>query len=430
MNDSFLQAGQYAGQYTDNNLLFLVALLMLILGFFIAWFIYAAPLTAARREIDRLQFKLQSEKQINEERLQLMEQGKAQLHNTFSALSQHALRENNAQFLQLAQETLLRFQNHAKYDLDGRKQSIEEMIQPIQQALDQTRKQLHEIEKERKESFGAVSEQLKTVSSDQVVLREETQKLVTALRRPEVRGQWGEITLKRVVELAGMVEHCDFIEQEHRSDGTTAIRPDLVVKMPDSRELIVDAKSPLDAYLAATHTDDPKIRKQEYQRHAKIVRGHVNELAARRYWEQFKHAPDFVVLFVPGEQFLGAALEYDNKLLSDALAKNVILASPTSLIALLRSVAFGWKQVALSENSEIIRDLGQELYKRVATFTEHMARLGQSLNTSVDQYNKALGSLERSVLPGARRFTELGIQTEKQVAQSEIIEKVARHPVK
>ncbi len=425
MNESLLQTGHFV----DNNLLFLIALLMLILGFAIAWMIYAAPLATAQREVERMRFKLEAEERIHDERIHILEQGKVQMQNSFSALSQHALRENNAQFLQLAQETLLRFHSSAQHDLEGRKVSIEEMIMPIQQALDQTRKQLHEIEKDRKESFGAVSEQLKTVSRDQEVLRVETQKLVTALRRPEVRGQWGEITLKRLVELAGMVEHCDFIEQEHRSDGVKSIRPDLIVKMPDSRELIIDAKTPLDAYLEASNTEDLVIKKREYQRHAKIVRGHVNELAAKRYWDQFDNAPDFVVLFVPGEQFLGAALEHDKKLLSDALAKNVILASPTSLIALLKSVAFGWKQVALSENSEIIRDLGQELYKRVATFTEHMARLGQSLNSSVDHYNKALGSLERSVLPGARRFTDLGIQGDKGIPETHIVDKIARQPV-
>ena len=425
MNESVLQTGSFV----DNNLLFLVGLVMLILGFAIAWFIYAAPLAHAQREVQRMMFKLEAEERIHDEQIDNLKQSREYMQNSFSALSQHALRENNAQFLQLAQETLMRFHSSAQYDLDGRKTSIEEMILPIQQALDHTRKQLHEIEKERKESFGAVTEQLRSVSQDQEILRVETQKLVTALRRPEVRGQWGEITLKRLVELAGMVEHCDFVEQEHRSGDEKSIRPDLIVKMPDSRELIIDAKTPLDAYLEASNTEDSAQRKLEYQRHAKIVRGHVNELASKRYWDQFDHSPDFVVLFVPGEQFLGVALEHDKKLLSDALAKNVILASPTSLIALLRSVAFGWKQVALSENSEIIRDLGQELYKRVATFTEHMARLGQSLNNSVDYYNKALGSLERSVLPGARRFTELGIQGDKGIPETNIVDKIARPPV-
>lgn len=429
MNDSLLQTGFQVGQSADNNLLFFIGLLMLVLGFAIAWFIYAAPLSDARREIDKLHFKLEAEERIHDERILILEQGKVQLQNSFSALSQQALRDNNAQFLQLAQETLMRFHSNAKFDLEGRQQSIDEMILPIQKALDETRKQIYDIEKNRQESFGAVSEQLKTVSQDQEILRAETHKLVTALRRPEVRGQWGEITLKRLVELAGMVEHCDFVEQEHKSDGTSSIRPDLIVKMPDERELIVDAKTPLDAYLAASNTDDSEIRKREYHRHAKIVRGHVNELAAKRYWDQFEKAPDFVVLFVPGEQFLGAALEYDKKLLSYALAKNVILASPTSLIALLRSVAFGWKQVTLSENSEIIRDLGEELYKRVSTFTSHLAKLGLSLNHSVDSYNKALGSLERSVLPGARRFTELGIREDKTIPDTEIVDQVARMPV-
>ena len=265
-------------------------------------------LAKAQKEIQRMSFKLEAEERIHDERIQILEQNKVQLQNSFSALSQHALRENNAQFLQLAQETLMRFHTSAQYDLEGRKTSIDEMILPIQQALDQTRKQIHEIEKERKQSFGAVSEQLKAVSNDQEVLRVETQKLVTALRRPEVRGQWGEITLKRLVELAGMVEHCDFVEQEHRSDGVKSIRPDLIVKMPDSRELIIDAKTPLDAYLEASNTEDAVIKKREYLRHAKIVRGHVNELAAKRYWDQFDNAPDFVVLFVPGEQFWGRRL--------------------------------------------------------------------------------------------------------------------------
>jgi DNA recombination protein RmuC len=244
-----------------------------------------------------------------------------------------------------------------------------------------------------------------------------------------VRGQWGEITLKRIVELAGMVEYCDFIEQYHQDKNGRVVRPDLVVTMPDKRELIIDAKTPLDAYLMAVGADESSVRKREYVRHAKIVRHHMKALASKRYWEQFDQSPDFVILFMPGEQFLAAALEHDKHLLKDALAERVILASPTSLIALLRSVAFGWKHVALSENAELIRDLGQELYKRVATFTEHMARLGKSLNTSVDNFNKALGSLEKTILPSARRFTELGIQESKTMPETQIIEETARKPV-
>ncbi len=428
MNPSYYGMNQ-AAQQADNNLLFLIGLIMLILGFAIAWFIYAAPLQDARRKVDRLQMEIQGLQQIHAERLKTYENARDQMQNTFSALSQHALRDNNAQFLQLAQESLMRFQNNAQYDLEDRQQAIDEMLEPVYNALEQTRRQINDIEKDRQQTMGSVSEQLRAVAEENDELRQETSKLVTALRRPEVRGQWGEITLKRIVELAGMVEYCDFIEQVHQASGGRVVRPDLIVTMPDNRELIIDAKTPLDAYLTATSTEDKDIRKSEYLRHAKIVRNHMKALAAKRYWEQFENAPDFVILFMPGEQFLGAALEYDKQLLKDALAEKVILASPTSLIALLRSVAFGWKQVALSENSEIIRDLGEELYKRVATFTEHMARLGKSLNTSVDNYNKALGSLERNVLPGARKFTELGIQENKPIPETEIIESTPRLPV-
>ena len=428
MNPSYYGVNQ-ATQQADNNLLFLIALIMLILGFAIAWFIYAAPLQDARRKVDRLKMEVQGLQQIHAERLKTYENARSQMQNTFTALSQHALRDNNAQFLQLAQETLMRFQSNAQYDLEDRQQAIDEMLEPVYNALEQTRRQITDIERDRQKTMGSVAEQLRAVAEENDELRQETSKLVTALRRPEVRGQWGEITLKRIVELAGMVEYCDFIEQAHQASGDRVVRPDLIVTMPDNRELIIDAKTPLDAYLTATSTEDKQVRKREYLRHAKIVRNHMKALAAKRYWEQFENAPDFVILFMPGEQFLGAALEYDKQLLKDALAEKVILASPTSLIALLRSVAFGWKQVALSENSEVIRDLGEELYKRVATFTEHMARLGKSLNTSVDNYNKALGSLERTVLPGARKFTELGIQENKPIPDAEIIEATPRLPV-
>jgi DNA recombination protein RmuC len=425
MNDSIFQLGSFI----DDNLLFLSALFMLFVGFGIAWLFYSPALSQARHDIERIQLKRQAEEQIHAERLQALEYAQTHMQNSFTALSQHALKENNTQFLQLAQETLMRFQNSAQSDMEHRKQSIQMLIEPVQKALDKTREQIQSIEKERRQSFGAVSEQLKTLTEDQESLRLETRNLVTALRRPEVRGQWGEVTLKRIVELAGMMQYCDFVEQPQHSNDERTIRPDLIVKMPDSRELIIDAKTPLDAYLEATSTDDDEVRKREFLRHAKIVRNHMRELSSKRYWEQFDASPDFVVLFVPGEQFLGAALEYDKKLLQDALSERVILASPTSLIALLRAVAFGWKQVSLDRNAEKIRDLGEELYKRVATFTEHMARLGKSLNNSVDNYNKALGSLERSILPGAKRFSELGIQERKTLSDTEIVEKVARKPV-
>ena len=410
----------------DNNLVIFSAIIMFLLGFAIAWLLYAAPLAQSRK--DNMELKLQADvsAQQYQARIDAIQEDKQQMQHVFSSLSQNALRDNNAQFLQLAQETLMRFHSNAQLELEGRKQSIEEMIAPIERALDHTREQISEIEKQRQKSFGEVSEQLRSISGDHHLLQQETNKLVTALRRPEVRGQWGEMTLKRIVELSGMVNHCDFTEQAYKSDGKQAIRPDMIVTMPDERELIVDAKTPLDAYLEASYANSHEAREQAYQRHAKIMRNHVTELAAKSYWKQFDKAPDFVVLFVPGEQFLGAALEYDKSLLEYAINRNIILASPTSLIALLRAVAFGWKQVTLSDNAEIIRDLGEELYNRVATFTEHMVRLGASLNTSVEHYNKALGSLERSVFPAAKRFTDLGIRSDKTISKTVSIDTLAR----
>ena len=410
----------------DNNLVIFSAIIMFLLGFAIAWLLYAAPLAQSRK--DNMELKLQADvsAQQYQARIDAIQEDKQQMQHVFSSLSQNALRDNNAQFLQLAQETLMRFHSNAQLELEGRKQSIEEMIAPIERALDHTREQISEIEKQRQKSFGEVSEQLRAISGDHHLLQQETNKLVTALRRPEVRGQWGEMTLKRIVELSGMVSHCDFTEQAYKSDGKQAIRPDMIVTMPDERELIVDAKTPLDAYLEASYANSHEAREQAYRRHAKIMRNHVTELAAKSYWKQFDKAPDFVVLFVPGEQFLGAALEYDKSLLEYAINRNIILASPTSLIALLRAVAFGWKQVTLSDNAEIIRDLGEELYNRVATFTEHMVRLGASLNTSVEHYNKALGSLERSVFPAAKRFTDLGIRSDKTISKTVSIDTLAR----
>ncbi|MCK5726921.1 MAG: DNA recombination protein RmuC [Thiotrichaceae bacterium] len=401
---------------------------MFILGFAIAWLLYAAPLVQSRKSYDELNSLYKSTLSQHEQRLESIEADKRQMQHIFSSLSQTALRENNAQFLQLAQETLLRFHSNAQLELEGRKQSIEEMIAPIERALDHTREQISEIEKQRQHSFGAVSEQLRNISGDHQQLRQETSKLVTALHRSGVRGQWGEMTLRRIVELSGMVSHCDFTEQTHKTDGEQAIRPDMIVKMPDNRELIIDAKTPLDAYLEASYAKSEKEKIRAYKHHAKMMRHHVTTLSAKAYWKQFDKAPDFVVLFVPGEQFLGAALEHDKTLLEYALNKNIILASPTSLIALLRAVAFGWKQIILSDNAEIIRDLGEELYNRVATFTDHMVRLGASLNSSVDHYNKTLGSLERSVFPAARRFTDLGIRGNKPMSDINFIDTVARKP--
>jgi DNA recombination protein RmuC len=420
----------YFSLFLQDNALILTALFMFLFGLLAMYFWLNPALQEALRKVERLEIEKQGEEKLNEERLQMLDDSRDQFYNAFSALSHKALQDNNAQFLQLANETLSRFHSTAQSDLDMRKQAVSNLIEPIKKALDETREQVKVIEKERQESFGALGNQLKTMAKDQTQLQLETRKLVTALRRPEVRGQWGEISLKRIAELAGMVEYCDFVEQTHRTDRLDehkrSIRPDMVVNMPDSRQLIIDAKTPMDAYLDAVDTEDDEIRKGQLLRHAKIVREHMRGLASKKYWEQFDDAPDFVVLFIPGDQFLSAALEHDKQLLNDSLSERVILATPSSLVALLRAIAFGWKQVALVENADKIRELGEELYRRVATYTEHMNRLGKSLSSSVDHYNKAIGSLERNVLPGARRFSELGLQEKKAIPETSDVERVPR----
>ncbi len=387
----------------------------------------------ARREHEKLEsisrqlsMQLQLEKERYLEKIETIEESRKQLENSFSVLSQQALKLNNENFLTLAKEKLSQFQIQAEANLDKKEKSIETLLQPIQSALKNTEEQIQSIEKERKESFGSLSQHLKIINESQADLRNETQNLVQALRRPEVRGQWGELTLKRIAELAGMVDHCDFYEQQQSESSDSHMRPDMIVRMPDQRELIIDAKTPLDAYLNASQASNAEIRDQSLIRHARNVRERMRELASKSYWNQFKNSPDFVVLFIPGEQFLSAALEKDPQLLEDALKNKVILATPTSIVALLRAVAFGWRQIAVAENAEKIRELGEDLYHRLATFAEHLQKLGKHLDTSVEQYNKAMGSLDRQVLSGARKFTELGIEKKKPIPELKIVENTTK----
>jgi DNA recombination protein RmuC len=370
----------------------------------------------------QLSMQLHLEKERYLEKIETIEESRKQLENSFAVLSQQALKLNNEYFLTLANEKLSQFQIQAESNLDKKEKSIETLLQPIQSALKNTEAQIQSIEKDRKESFGSLSQHLKIMNESQADLRLETQNLVQALRRPEVRGQWGELTLKRIAELAGMVDHCDFYEQPQSEDKDSRMRPDMIVRMPDQRELIIDAKTPLDAYLNATQAADTEIQNQSLIRHARNVRERMRELASKSYWSQFKNSPDFVVLFIPGEQFLSAALEKDPKLLEDALKNKVILATPTSIIALLRAVAFGWRQIAVAENAEKIRELGEDLYHRLATFAEHLQKLGKHLDASVDQFNKATGSLDRQVLSSARKFTDLGIEKKKTIPELKILE--------
>jgi DNA recombination protein RmuC len=370
--------------------------------------------------------RIKNQQTIQQEREIAFEAANAQLTRAFTDLANQSLKSNSETFLQLAEQNLGTQQEKAKRELSEREKAVENLVKPIREALDASQKQISELEKSRSEAYGSIRSQLEEMHSSQKSLKQETQNLVNALRRPEVRGRWGEITLRRLVELAGMVEHCDFQEQVHSTDEGQIIRPDMVVRMPDQRELVVDVKTPLDAYLEAAEAGSDAQRKLGLERHAKNVHTHIRMLASKAYWDQFDESPEFVILFIPGDQFLSAALNEKPDLIEYALSKQIILATPTSLVALLKAVAYGWRQLALADNAKEIRILAEDLYGRLGSFVGHMNRMGRQLASSVENYNKAVGSFERSVLPGARKFVELGVHEKKGIEKLETLDPVPR----
>jgi DNA recombination protein RmuC len=373
--------------------------------------------------------QLKTQEQLEQERVTAIEHAMTKLTMSFDSVAGQSLRANSEVFLKLAREHLGAHHQVAAATLQEREKAIETMIAPIREALVKTEQQIVRIEKERAESFGSLRASIESVTLGQQALQRETRGLVTALRRPEVRGQWGEMTLKRLAELAGMVDHCDFTEQVHiRSTGDAAIRPDMIVHMPDGRDLVVDVKTPLDAYLDAADAPTEEARVIALKRHANAVAERVRQLSAKSYWAQFDKSPDFVILFIPGDQFLSAALAENPSLLEDAIRQDVIITTPSSLVALLKAVAYGWRQTVLAQNAETIRGLAEDLYKRLGIFASHLTKLGRNLGQSVDAFNSAVGSLERQVLPGARKFTELGVRPDRSIDELEPIDKLARDP--
>lgn len=348
------------------------------------------------------------------------------LGTAFDQLADRQLQSHSETFLRLARETLGVQTERAKGDLAAREQAIDNLVKPIREALGRAERQLQELDQSRRETHGSISAQLQALAASQQALSAETRNLVSALRRPEVRGQWGEITLRRLVELAGMVEHCDFVSQTHRATDTGAVRPDMIIHLPESRDLIVDVKTPLDAYLEATEAATEAERRTALERHASIVAGRIRELASKAYWSQFDRSPEFVILFIPGDQFLSAALAERPALLDDALRQHIILATPTSLVALLKAIAYGWQQTALADNAAEIRGLAVQLYERITTFTTHLANVGKALGDSVHAFNGSIGSLERMVLPSARRFTDLGVQPRQHLVSPKPIDELPR----
>ena len=338
---------------------------------------------------------------------------------TFKSLSFDALKQNNQAFLDLAKNTLSKFQEGAQGDLAARQKEIASLVQPVKDALTSVDQKIQALEKERVSAYHVLRQQVQELVTSQNMLKSETSNLVQALKTPSVRGRWGEMQLKRVVEMAGMLAYCDFMEQVHNSEGEQKMRPDMIVRLPGGKQIIVDAKAPLHAYLEAMGESDEAVRLLKMKDHARQVRNHITALSRRGYWEQFEPTPDFVILFLPGEMFFSAALEQDPSLIESGVQERVILATPTTLIAMLRAVAYGWRQESLAASAKEVGEMGQELYRRLSDMGAHFRKLGRHLGQTVESYNQSVGSLERRVMVTARKFQDL-----ETTSTTEVLEEV------
>ncbi len=365
------------------------------------------------QQLARSQAELAAERRLGKEKLELLDDMRQRAEKNFRALSSQALSENNRDFMALATATLEKHQQQARSELEQRRTAIDHLVQPLKESLQQVDGKIAQLEQARSGAYARLDEQLQSLLSSQLKLESETSNLVRALRTPTVRGRWGEIQLRKVVEMAGMISHCDFVEQESSNDGK--LRPDMLVKLPNGRNIVVDSKAPLLAYLESVEASDDASRTRALADHARHIRQHIQKLSSKQYWEQFQPTPEFVVLFLPGESFFSAALASDAGLIELGVDRKVLLATPTTLIALLRSVAYGWREERLTENAVAISRLGQEIHDRLGTLNQHFQQMGRYLERTVDSYNKGIASLDRRVMVSARKFKELGAGSSKDI---------------
>ncbi len=377
----------------------------------------AEALAQAAQELARLETTLDHERGAAAEKLALLERAKADLTDTFKVLSADAMRASVEQL-----------EAQARLHDERRQKAIEHVVGPIRESLAKVDGQIQHLERARSHAYGSLVEQVRSLAESQEKLRHETGNLVNALRAPSVRGRWGEIQLRRVVEMAGMLAHCDFLEQTTATVDERRLRPDLVVKLPGGKNVVVDAKVPLQAYLEAVECQDEDERTAHLADHARQIRQHIQKLSLKSYWEQFQPSPEFVVLFIPGEAFYSAALQHDPGLIEEAIGQRVLVATPTTLIGVLKAVAYGWHQETVAQSARAVSELGREVYARLSTVSEHVVALGRRLDSAVSAYNQTVGSLERRVLPAARRLAEHGAAGPKEIAALDAVDRAAQLP--